>query len=312
MIRGSCVTAYLTKGLPSDTHDQGKKSSMSPRGDMNMESDNKNHDEFCSVLSKLRSGMPEEGSYDSVYVVQDGIFSFVNPHFAETGGYTEKEMLGMESVRLILPEDRKKARENALKMLTGERTLPYAFRIVAKDGSLKWIQETVHSITYKGKRAVLGNSMDITAQREATAKLEELQALQNSILDALPIAMLGMRARRIVLANPAVEAVFGWKPEELIGRGTRVLYRSDEDHEKIGKSVYRALQKQRTFKMEFPCRRKGGKNIICMLSVARVGESLQDNRIIATYEDITERKRAEKALEESERTLKALLRSYQK
>ena len=232
--------------------------------------------------------------------------------FAAVGGYTEKEMLGMESVSLIHPEDRQEATQNALKMLKGESTSPYQFRMIAKDGSVKWIQETVHAITYKGKRAVLGNSMDITAKREAAEKLQEFQAMQNALLDALPVAVMGMQGRHIVLANHAVEAVFGWKPEELIGRGTRVLYRTDEDYRQIGKSVYRALKKQRTFKMEFPCRRKGGKNIICMVSVARIGESLQDERIIAAYEDITERKRAEKALEESERTLKALLRSYQK
>jgi PAS domain S-box-containing protein len=263
------------------------------------------------VLSTLRFGIPE-ASYDSVYVVQSGKFRYVNPQFAAVGGYTEKEMLGMESVSLIHPEDREKAKENALKMLKGESTSPYQFRMIAKGGSVQWIQETVHAITYKGTRAVLGNSMDITAQREAAEKLQEFQAMQNALLDALPIAVTGMQARRIVLANHAVEDVFGWKPEELIGRSTRVLYRSAEDFEQIGKSVYRALKKQRTFKMEFPCRRKGGKNIICMVSVARIGESLQDERIIAAYEDITERKRAEKALEESERTLKALLRSYQK
>jgi PAS domain S-box-containing protein len=217
----------------------------------------------------------------------------------------------MESVLLIHPEDRKKARENAVKMLKGEIITPYQFRIITKDGSVKWIQETVHAITYKGKRAALGNSMDITAKREEAEKMKEFQALQNALLDALPIAVIGMQARRIVLANHAVEDVFGWKPEELIGRSTRVLYRSDEDYEQIGKSVYRALKRQRTFKTEFLCRRKGGKNIICSVSVARIGESLQDNRIIATYEDITERKRSEKALEESERTLKALLRTYQ-
>jgi PAS domain S-box-containing protein len=263
------------------------------------------------VLSTLRFGTPE-ASYDSVYVVQNAIFRYVNPQFAAVGEYTEKEMLGMESVSLIHPEDRQKARENALKMLKGESTSPYQFRMIAKGGSVKWIQETVHAITYKGKRAVLGNSMDITAQREAAEKLQEFQAMQNALLDALPIAVMGMQGRHIVLANHAVEAIFGWKPEELIGRGTRALYRNDEDYRQIGKSVYRALKKQRTFKMEFPCRRKGGKNIICMVSVARIGESLQDERIIAAYEDITERKRAEKALEESERTLKALLRSYQK
>jgi PAS domain S-box-containing protein len=266
--------------------------------------------EMKVVLSTIRSETPET-SYDSVYVVQNGKFRYVNPEFAAVGGFTEKEMLGTESILLIHPDDRKKARENAVKMLKGEITAPYQFRIIAKDGSVKWIQETVHAITFKGKRAALGNSMDITARREEAEKMREFQALQNALLDALPIAVMGMQARLIVLANHAVEDVFGWKPEELIGRSSRILYRSDEDYDQIGKSVYRALKRHRTYKMEFPCRRKGGKNIICSVSVARIGESLQDNRIIATYEDITERKRAEKALEESERTLKALLRSYQ-
>jgi len=269
-------------------------------------------EEFSLLFSELKSTMPEEGVYDSVYVVQNGKFRFVNPQFAAAGGFTEKEMLGMESARLIHPNDQEEARENAIKMLKGERTLPYTFRIIAKDGSVKWIQETVHAITYKGKRAVLGNSMDVTAHREAMEKLRDLQALQNSILDALPIAVLGMHARRIVLANHAVEAVFGWKPQELIGQNSRVLYRNDRDYAEIGKAVYRALQRQRTYKMEFPCRRKDGEDIICLLSVARIGEYLQDRRIIATYEDITEHKQAEKALKESERTLKELLKSYQR
>jgi PAS domain S-box-containing protein len=275
-----------------------------------MKDTSRNSHEVSLLLSSLRSGIPE-ASYDSVYVVQNGKFQYVNPQFAAVGGYAEEEMLGMESVLLIHPEDRRKAKESAVKMLKGEITSPYQFRIIAKDGSVKWIQETVNAITFKGKRAALGNSMDITAKREEAEKLREFLALQNALLDALPIAVMGMHARRIVLANHAVEDVFGWKPEELIGRSTRVLYRSDEDHDLVGKSVYKVLKKQRTFKTEFPCRRKGGKNIICLVSVARIGESLQDKRIIAAYEDITERKRAEKALEESERTLKALLRTYQ-
>jgi PAS domain S-box-containing protein len=299
--------------MASDNHDPWKKDLIEIPGEFTvMESGRKNRNDVSMVPSELNSGMPSAGSYDSVYVVQNGKFRFVNPHFAEVGGFAESEMLGMESAKLIHSEDRKKARENAIKMLKGEETLPYAFRIIARDGSVKWIQETVHAITYKGKRAVLGNSMDITAQREAAEKLKELQALQHAILDALPIAVLGMRARRIIMANDAVEAVFEWKPAELIGRNTRVLYRSDEDYVEIGKIVYRALRKQRTYKMEFPCRRKGGEDIICLVSLARIGERLQDEWIIATYDDITEHKRAEKALEESERKLKELLRTYQK
>jgi len=150
--------------------------------------------------------------------------------------------------------------------------------------------------------------MDIAGHEETAEKVQEMLALQNSILDALPIAVMGMQERRIVLANHAVENVFGWTPEELIGRSTRVLYRNEEDHARIAKAVYGALRRQRTYKLEFPCRRKGGKNIVCLVSVARIGDDLQGRRIIATYTDITEQKRTEQALEESERTLRALLR----
>ena len=167
-------------------------------------------------------------------------------------------------------------------------------------------------MTGGGERAVIVDPRDLKGHNETTEKVKELLALQNSILDALPIAVMAMEERRIILANHAVEDVFGWKPEELIGRNSRVLYRNDKDYRDIGRSVYKALQRQRTYKMEFPCRRRDGEDIICLLSVARIGESLQEQKIIATYEDITERKRAEKALADSERTLKELLRSYQK
>ena len=47
------------------------------------------------------------------------------------------------------------------------------------------------------------------------------------------------------------------------------------------------------------------------MSVSIIGESLRDKRIIATYNDITERKRAEEALSASEKKLTELLRKYQ-
>ncbi|MBP8697345.1 MAG: PAS domain-containing protein, partial [Syntrophobacterales bacterium] len=64
---------------------------------------------------------------------------------------------------------------------------------------------------------MLVDSRGIAGQKETTERVQELLALQSSILDALPIAVMGMEERRIVLANHAVEDVFGWKPEELIG-----------------------------------------------------------------------------------------------
>jgi PAS domain S-box-containing protein len=121
-----------------------------------------------------------------------------------------------------------------------------------------------------------------------------------------------MQNRRVDFANHAVEDVFGWKPEELVGHSSRVLYRNDADFERIGKDVYKVLKKQRTYKAEFPCQRKDGEPIVCLLSASIVGETLRGQHIIATYEDITERKRAEEALAKSEKKLKEILKIYRK
>jgi len=133
------------------------------------------------------------------YIIQNKKFQFINSHFREYTGYTEEEVLKMKPAFLLLPEDRRNATKNAIMMLKEQRFSPYEFRIVTKDGRIKWIMETVMSITFKGKRAILGSSMDVTERKEASRRLEELEALESSILDAIPQAVLGLHERRINL-----------------------------------------------------------------------------------------------------------------
>ncbi len=246
-------------------------------------------------------------SYAGVYMVQDGKFAFANHHAAHYAGYAPHEMVGIPSLKIVHPEDRESARENAVKMLKGFRSSPYEFRIITKNGGVRWIMETVTPITYRGKRAVLGNSMDITEQKDEREKLLNLEALKASFLDAIPHAAVGLQNRVIIFANKAVDDVFGWHPEELIGKTTRILYRSDEEYEEIGRYVYTILREQRTCSLEIPCIRMDGREITMKLTSSRIGDSLQEGKIIAIYEDITKRKRAEKALRESDQFNKAII-----
>ncbi len=183
---------------------------------------------------------------------------------------------------------------------------PHEFRIVTKDGRIRWIMETVAFIPYKGSRAVLGNSMDITEQTEARNRLEALEALEASILEAIPHAVIGLQDRRIIFANDGVQSVFGWDALDLIGKSTRVIYRSDEDYEEMARILYTALEKQRTFKMEFLCRRKDGTDVECMITASRIGESLKEGNIVITYQDITDLKRAKTEVEQSRERLRNL------
>jgi two-component system NtrC family sensor kinase len=111
-----------------------------------------------------------------VYIFQDGKYRFVNHQFAQATGYSEEELVNMEPGQLVHHEDREKARDAATRMLKGERTSPYEFRVYNRDGEIRWAMETVSSIYYEGKRATLGNFMDITERKRAEeerSKMEE-------------------------------------------------------------------------------------------------------------------------------------------
>jgi two-component system, cell cycle sensor histidine kinase and response regulator CckA len=248
-------------------------------------------------------------SHAGVYVILDGRFAFLNGKAALLAGYSVNEMLGMKSIDVVHPEDRETILGHAREMLKGSRSSPYEYRIVTKSGQARWIMETVTPIQYKGKRAILGNSMDITAQKEYGRRLQDLEALEASILDAIPHAVLGLAKRRIIFANNAVDDVFGWRPEELIGKTTSILYRGEEEYRDIGKFVYSALRRQRTCSAEIPCRRMDGREIVVRLHASRIGDDLREGRVIAVYEDITKRRRGEKALRESERFNKEIISS---
>jgi diguanylate cyclase (GGDEF)-like protein/PAS domain S-box-containing protein len=109
-----------------------------------------------------------------IYIVQDGKFQLVNPQFQKHTGYSEGELLGMDSLKIVLPGDRNMVKENAVKMLKGERSSPYEYRVTNKCGETRWIMETVTSIQYQGRRATLGNYMDITERKLMEERLKYL------------------------------------------------------------------------------------------------------------------------------------------
>lgn len=109
-----------------------------------------------------------------LFIIQDGKFQFVNDVFRSITGGSPDELLGTDPLELVLPEDRSMVRKNAIRMLKGERTSPYKYRIINKDLQTNWMLEGVTSIQYQGRRAVLGHSLDITEREQTEEKLQEL------------------------------------------------------------------------------------------------------------------------------------------
>jgi PAS domain S-box-containing protein len=130
-----------------------------------------------------------------------------------------------------------------------------------------------------------------------------MQALESSILAAIPHAVLGLENRRIVFANEGVKNVFGWTREELIGKSTRILFRSDEAYEDVGSTMYTTLEKKNAVSHEYDThyRHQDGRNLICRVTTSRVDETLTDKHITATIEDVTDLRNLQMQLLQSEK-----------
>ncbi len=126
-----------------------------------------------------------------VYIVQGGRIQFANPHISRYSGYGEDELVGARILNFVHPEDRQAVREKAARMLRRETSAPYEYRIIDKKGRTRWLMETVTAISYGGKRAVLGNTMDVTERRGAE---EEKRLLESQFLQAQKMEAVGTLA----------------------------------------------------------------------------------------------------------------------
>ena len=262
-------------------------------------SDRKQAEESLQAAEALYRTLAER-SFAGVYMVQDGKFRFINNNAASYAGYTREELLGQTAELLIGTIDREMAKKSARAMLKGELTVPYEFRIITKQGETRWIMETITSIFYEGKPAILGNSMDITERKQAEEALLRSEERYRTIIEGIEDGYFEVDIKgSMTFCNPSTARILGYTQEELIGMNNR-QYIDGENARKVFsvfKAVYGTGLPARNFDWELI--RKGGEKIFVETSVSLIrdveGKPVGFRGI---FRDITERKRMEEEIRE--------------
>jgi two-component system, OmpR family, aerobic respiration control sensor histidine kinase ArcB len=138
--------------------------------------------QYEEILKVFRTNMPI-----GLFIIQDGRFKFVNDNLRTLLADVSDEIIESYSMKLVYPDDRERVRDSAIKILRGESAKPYKYRIIDKEGQIRWLLESVSSIEYQGKRAILGHAMDITEQEMAEQKLEEAYEKERRLRQELQI-----------------------------------------------------------------------------------------------------------------------------
>lgn len=110
-----------------------------------------------------------------IYLVQDGLFRYVNPRFAEVFDYTREEIENrLGPADLAHPDDIPKIENNVRRRIEGEvDTLHYTFRGITKHGKSIQVEVFGSRTTYNDRPAISGTLMDITSshRRQITQSL---------------------------------------------------------------------------------------------------------------------------------------------
>jgi len=126
------------------------------------------------------------GSPVGIYIIQDKGFQLVNQLFHDITGFDKDDVSHMEPMEMVHPDDRETVRQQALSLLRGKTLTPYEYRIVTKNGEIKWIMETVTATNFQGKGAILGFFMDTNEQGSRNSQTAALAVPKTGAMRLLP------------------------------------------------------------------------------------------------------------------------------
>ncbi|WP_455366441.1 PAS domain S-box protein, partial [Kaarinaea lacus] len=202
----------------------------------------------------------------------------------------------------IHPEDRLRMQEDINTLAAADKPEPVVreYRITRPDGKECWIADRSYPVydTNGQLYRIAGIAEDITARKLAELGLErskaEFEAIFNAISDAVGYTDLD---RNFVLVNPAMENIFGYKKDELIGKKTEIIYANKADFLQQGRRQFDRTSNITNASYELRYLRKDGSTFIGETQGAKVFDH-EGNTIgfIGVIRDVTQRKQVESEL----------------
>jgi two-component system, cell cycle sensor histidine kinase and response regulator CckA len=151
------------------------------------------------------------------------------------------------------------------------------------------------------------DALDVTEKKRAEEQRLASASILRSVFRATPIGVTFNIGRDLVSVNDSMCAMMGYEEKELLGKSARMFYATDEEFETAGRGLYPQVEANGFASVETRFVRKDGSAIDVVLSAAMLRAEDPSAGFVVTVQDVTERKKAENALRDSENRFRALM-----
>ena len=274
--------------------------------------------EEALIESEQMFRLLSEQSLMSVAVLQDGVYKYANEAMSDLCEYPLNEISNWspdEFLEVVHPEDRTLVMAQARMKQYGDprQTTHYAFRIVTKAGTTKWVEIYSKTVQFKGRPANLLTMLDITERKKAEQALRDTENRYRSLVEASPdpIIMYDLEGHIITVNQQAAVAYGVDSPEQLraeVGHIFQIL--DQESQETAAEQLKRTLRTGASLKTEYTVVRKDDSTFPVEInsSLIRSGDG-RPLAFISVVRDITDRKYREDELRKSRGIISSILNS---
>jgi two-component system sporulation sensor kinase A len=246
---------------------------------------------------------------DAVIAVDlNGVITSVNAAFSRLSGYSKDEVIGKRFTELGALQAQNMPEYLRLfdLIVAGNPLPPTEFFFICKDGTERWGEAHIGFIESGGRAIGLqGVLRDITERKKAQqAILESQQKFERLFMGIPEAAVYWDSAFRVVDINPRFTELFGYSLDEIKSKastGFIVPKELVEESNAWGEKAKHGYIDHDTVRM-----RKDGSLVPISMSVAPIVIEGQLTGYVGLYKDITERKKAEERIRESEEKYRSL------
>jgi PAS domain S-box-containing protein len=232
---------------------------------------------------------------------------YISPSCEKMMGYTHTDFQSMSVMDLLHPEELDGFLEKLNQdVVSGKSVSTYEHRFRHKDGHYIWV-ESVSNRRFDADGVdveTLVSTRDVTERKLADQRIRRMEERFSKVFHSSPSVMLlsNLEDGRIIEVNALFEEMFGFNRSEIIGK-TTIDLGIWLDPKKRPDLINQLKTHQSIRNLEFPIVTKSGEKRI-MLGAFEVLVLDNETRLLATFIDISERKKVELALQESELRLR--------